>query len=85
MKIEILNIASPIDAATAERAGAILKTMPGVHEVSYFDAPASLHARLDHDAPTRAELVAELARVGVQVEAERPAHASGSCCGGCGS
>ncbi|WP_018077756.1 hypothetical protein [Thiobacillus denitrificans] len=85
MKIEILNIATPINAATAERAGAILKTMPGVHEVSYFDAPASLHVRIGSDAPARAEMVAELARVGVQVEVERPAHASGSCCGGCGS
>jgi len=85
MKIEILNIVSPNDAAMAERAGAILKRMPGVHEVSFFDPPASLHARLGHDAPTRAELVAELAGVGVQVEAERRAHASGGCCGGCGS
>lgn len=85
MKIEILNIANPINAATVERVGAILKTMPGVHEVSYFDAPASLHARIDEKAPTRAELVAELERAGVQIEVERPAHASGSCCGGCGS
>lgn len=85
MKIVILNIASPISAAAAEAARASLKALPGVHDVSFFDSPASLHARIDDGAPTRAELVAVLAKSGVQVEEERRAHASGSCCGGCGS
>ncbi len=85
MKIEILNIANPIGAEAAEQAGAHLKAISGVSDVSFFDAPASLHARIDGDTPTRAELVAALAEAGVQVKEERPAHASGSCCGGCGS
>ena len=59
MKIEILNIASPIDAAMAERASAILKTMPGVHEVSFFDTPAhQFHgdpAQLSGDAAVGAD------------------------------
>jgi hypothetical protein len=85
MKIEILNITPPISAEAVERAGESLKTMPGVHDVSFFDSPASLHARIDDGAPTRAELVAALNKAGVLVEEERRPHASGSCCGGCGS
>ena len=85
MKIEILNIATPISAEAAEQAGAHLKTISGVSDVSFFDTPASLHARIDGDTPTRAELVAALAKASVLVKEERPTHASGSCCGGCGS
>ena len=85
MKIEILNIANPISVETAEQTGAHLKTISGVSDVSFFDAPASLHACIDGDTPTRAELVAALAKADVQVKEERPAHANGSCCGGCGS
>ncbi len=84
MKIEILNIANPISAEAAQQASASLKTLSGVQDVSFFDSPASLHARLDGDAPTRAELVALLAKAGVQVKEEKPAH-GGGCCGGCGS
>lgn len=84
MKIEILNIATPISAEAAAQAGASLKTLSGVLDVSFFDSPASLHARLDGDAPTRAEMVALLAKAGVQVKEEKPAH-GGGCCGGCGS
>lgn len=84
MKIEILNIANSISAEAATQAGARLKTLPGVQDVSFFDSPASLHARLDGDAPTRAEMVAVLAKAGVQVKEEKPAH-GGGCCGGCGS
>ncbi len=84
MKIEILNIANPISAEAAAQASASLKALPGVQDVSFFDAPASLHAHLDGDAPTRAELVASLAKAGVQVKEEKPAH-GGGCCGGCGS
>lgn len=85
MKIEILNIAGPMTAEAAEAAGARLQALPGVQHVSFFDSPASLHARVDEAAPTRAELVAELEKAGVKVEEPRPRHASGSCCGGCGS
>jgi len=85
MKTELFNIAIPINAETAERAGASLKAIPGVHEVSFLDAPARLHLSLDDNAPDRTELVAALNRAGVLVEAEPRAHASGSCCGGCGS
>jgi hypothetical protein len=85
MKIEILNITPPVSAEAVERASASLKTMPGVHHVSFFDSPASLHARVDDGAPSRAELVAALNKAGVLVEEERRPHASGSCCGGCGS
>ena len=85
MKTEILDIANPISAEAAERAGASLKAIPGVHDVSFLDTPARLYARIDGDTPTRTELVAALAKTGVQVKEERPAHANGSCCGGCGS
>jgi hypothetical protein len=85
MKIEILNIAHPISTEAAERAGASLKGLTGVRDVAFFDSPASLHASLEDIAPTRAELVAVLARSGVQVEEERRPHAAGGCCGGCGS
>lgn len=85
MKIEILDIAGSIAAEAAEAAGVRLKALPGVREVSFFGAPASLHVRVDDAAPTRAELVAALAEAGLAVEAARPRHASGSCCGGCGS
>ncbi|NDP48615.1 MAG: hypothetical protein GZ085_09560 [Sulfuriferula multivorans] len=85
MKIEILNIANPISAEAAEQAGAHLKAISGVSDVSFFDAPASLHARIEDDTPTRAELVAALAKAGVQIKEARPVHTSGDCCGGCGS
>lgn len=86
MKIEILNIAHPISAEAAEQAGASLKGMTGIQNVLFFDSPASLHAQLGDNAPTRAEMVAVLAGMGVQVEAAAPrAHAGGGCCGGCGS
>lgn len=84
MKTEILNLATPISAEAAQQAGASLKTLSGVQDVVFFDAPASLHARIDGDAPTRAEMVAVLARSGVQVKEDKPAH-GGGCCGGCGS
>ena len=83
MKTEILNIASPISAEAAERAGANLKAISGVHEVSFLDTPARLYARIDDDTPTRAELVAALNKAGVLVDDERKPHAGG-CCGGCG-
>jgi len=85
MKEEVLNIASPISPEAAERVGASLKALPGVQDVSFLDSPARLHVLIDGDAPTRAELVAVLAKAGVQVEEERRAPAIGSCCGGCGS
>ena len=85
MKTEILNIAFPISAEIAELAGASLKAIPGVHEVSFLDTPARMQARIDDNAPTRAELVAALNKAGVLVDEERKPHASGSCCGGCGS
>lgn len=85
MKIEILNIANPVSAEAVELARASLKATAGVHDVSFFDTPASLHARIDDAAPTRAELVAVLASAGLKVEEERRGHASGGCCGGCGS
>jgi len=85
MKTVIFTIAIPINTETAERAGASLKAIPGVHEVSFLDAPARLYARIDDNAPTRAELVAALNTVGVLIDEEQRPHASGSCCGGCGS
>lgn len=85
MKVEILNIAHPISAEAAEQAGASLKGMTGIQNVLFFDSPASLHAQLGDNAPTRAEMVAVLARMGVQVEAAPRPHAGGGCCGGCGS
>jgi hypothetical protein len=85
MKTEILTITIPISAEATERASASLKAIPGVHEVSFLDAPARLYARIDDNAPTRAELVAALNTVGVLIDEERRPHASGSCCGGCGS
>ena len=84
MKTEIFNIAIPISAEAAERAGASLKAIPGVHEVSFFDTPARLYARIDDNAPARADLVAALNKAGVLVDAERKPHAGGSCCGSCG-
>ncbi len=83
MKIEILNIASPFNAEALEQASASLKAMPGVHNVMLVDTPMSLHVRVD-DAPTRAELVAALAKAGVTIEEARHPHAPGNCCGGCG-
>ena len=48
------------------------------------EADRSLYARIDDDAPTRAELVAALNKAGVLVEDARKPHAGGSCCGSCG-
>lgn len=84
MKIETLDLVSTIRAEIAERGGAILKALPGVQEVSFFDSPPSLHVRIDDTAPARAELIALLAMVGVPVKTERSTHANGSCCGACG-
>ncbi len=84
MKTEIFNIAIPISAEAAERATANLKTIPGVHEVTFLDTPARLYARIDDNTPARAELVAAINQAGVLVDAERKPHAGGSCCGSCG-
>jgi hypothetical protein len=84
MKTEILNLATPISAEAAQQASASLKALSGVQNVAFFVAPASLHARIEGDAPTRADLVAALAKAGVQVKEDKPAH-GGGCCGGCGS
>ena len=56
-----------------------------MQDVSFSADPARLHLSLDGATPSRAELTAVLAKAGVRVEAEQRAHASGSCCGGCGS
>lgn len=85
MKNEILTLHGTISAEVAEQARASLKMLPGVQDVTFFAAPASLHLRLEDDAPSRAELTAALAKAGVAVEAAKGAHASGGCCGGCGS
>ncbi len=85
MKTEILTIANPINAEAAERASAGLKAIPGVHEVSFLNAPPRMQVRIDDHAPARAELVAALNKAGVLVDDERKPHASGGCCGGCGS
>ena len=78
MKIEILNIANPINTEAAERAGASLKAIPGVHDVSFLDSPTRLHAHIDDAAPTRAVLVAVLAKAGVQIAEELRTPAIGS-------
>jgi hypothetical protein len=85
MKTEIFNIAIPVSAARAEQAGASLKAIPGVREVTYLDRPARLEALVDDNAPPRGELVAVLNQAGVLIDAERKPHAGGgSCCGSCG-
>ncbi len=85
MKTETLHIIGPASTDAAERAGARLKAIPGVHDVSFLDAPARLYARIDDSTTTRAQLVAVLAEAGVLVEEKPSPHANGSCCGGCGS
>lgn len=84
MKNEILTLLGTISAEAAERACASLKALPGVQDVAFSADPARLHLHLDGATPSREELAAVLAKAGVLVEAEQRAHASGSCCGGCG-
>lgn len=85
MKTETFTIVGSVSAAATERAGASLKAIPGVHDVSFLDAPARLYAHIDDRTTTRALLVAVLAEAGLRVEEKQSAHANGSCCGGCGS
>ena len=85
MKSETLNILGPFDAEAGQRAGASLKAIAGVHDVTIVDSPASVQVNLDEKNATRAQLVAALAAAGVLVEEKKNPHASGSCCGGCGS
>ncbi|KVW97191.1 hypothetical protein [Thiobacillus denitrificans] len=85
MKTETLNIVGPLNAEAGQRAGASLKAIAGVHEVSFVDSPACLQVSIDDKTATRAQLIAVLAAAGVQVEEKKNPHASGSCCGGCGS
>ncbi|WP_324780829.1 hypothetical protein [Thiobacillus sedimenti] len=85
MKTETFHIIGPVNAQATERASASLKAIPGVHEVSFLDAPARLFAHVDDKATTRPQLVSALAEAGVLVEEKPSPHANGSCCGGCGS
>ncbi|ODU13199.1 MAG: hypothetical protein ABS91_01205 [Thiobacillus sp. SCN 64-35] len=85
MKTETLNILGSVSTEARERAGASLKAIPGVHDVSFLDGPARLFAHIDDKTTTRAQLVATLAEAGVLVEEKQSPHANGSCCGGCGS
>ncbi|MBU2642884.1 MAG: hypothetical protein Q7U80_05130 [Thiobacillus sp.] len=85
MKNETLTLLGTVSADAAEQACASLKALPGVQDVSFSADPARLHVSLDGATPSRAELTAVLAKAGVLVEAEQRVHASGSCCGGCGS
>lgn len=85
MKTETLNILGPFNAEASQRADAILKAIAGVHDVAFVDSPASVQVSVDETTATRAHLVAALAAAGVLVEAQKNPHASGSCCGGCGS
>ena len=85
MKTDILTILGPVSAEATERAGAALKAIPGVHDVSFLDGPARLYAHIDDKTTTRAQLAAALAGAGVLVEEKQSPHANGSCCGGCGS
>ncbi len=85
MKNETLTLIGTVCVETAERACARLKVLPGVLDATFFADPARLCVSLDDAAPSRAELETELARAGLLVEAERRTHASGGCCGGCGS
>lgn len=85
MKTETLHIIGSVSAEVTERASTRLKAIPGVHDVSFLDTPARLYTRIDDKTTTRAQLVAVLAEAGVLVEEKQPAHANGSCCGGCGS
>ncbi|WP_461576478.1 hypothetical protein [Thiobacillus sp.] len=85
MKTETLPIVGSVSAEAMQRAGASLKATPGVHDVSFLDAPARLYAHIDDRTTTRAQLVAVLAEAGLLVEEKQSPHANGSCCGGCGS
>lgn len=85
MKTETFHIIGPVNAQATERASASLKAIPGVHDVSFLDAPARLFAHIDDKAASRAQLVSALAGAGVLVEEKQSPHANGSCCGGCGS
>ena len=85
MKTETLNVLGPFNAEAGQRASATLKAIAGVHDVAVADSPACLQVSLDENTATRAQLVAALAAAGVLVEEKKNPHASGSCCGGCGS
>ncbi|MDA8128352.1 MAG: hypothetical protein M0Z73_06605 [Betaproteobacteria bacterium] len=85
MKTETLPIIGAASMEVIDRATTRLKAVPGVHDVSYLDAPARLFAQIDDKATTRAQLVSALAEAGVLVEDKPSPHANGSCCGGCGS
>ena len=85
MKTETLNILGPFNTEAGQRAGARLKAIAGVHDVAFVDSPACLQVSLDENTATRAQLVAALAATGVLIEEKKNPHASGSCCGGCGS
>lgn len=85
MKTETLPIIGAASMEVIDRATTSLKAVPGVHDVSYLDAPARLFAQIDDKTTTRAQLVSALADAGVLVEDKPSRHANGSCCGGCGS
>ena len=85
MQTETLHIVGSVSAEATERACTRLKAVPGVHDASFLDSPARLFAHIDDKTITRAQLVAVLADAGVLVDKLPPAHANGSCCGGCGS
>ena len=85
MKTETLNIVGPFNVEAGQRAEATLKEIAGVHDVAFVDSPACLQVSLDEKTATRAQLVAALAAAGVLIEEKKNPHASGSCCGGCGS
>jgi len=85
MKTETLTILGTVNAEATERVSASLKAIPGVHDVSFLDAPARLFAHIDDKTTTRAQLVSALAEAGMLVEEKPSPHANGSCCGGCGS
>lgn len=85
MKTETLPIIGAASMEVIDRATTSLKAVPGVHDVSYLDAPARLFAQIDDKTTTRAQLVSALAEAGVLVEDKPSPHANGSCCGGCGS
>jgi len=79
MKTETLNILGPVSAEAAERAGATLKAIPGVHDVSFLDGPARVYAHIDDKTTTRAQLAAAPAGAGVLVEEKQSPHAIPAC------
>lgn len=82
MKTGTIEMAGPMDEASAQQAAAVLQRIAGLTKVSISTAAGSIDVSYDGEQTSVQEMRALLQRAGFTLKPG--GHAQGGCCGSCG-